>query len=111
MIERSLWNQQTVKALVKPLSELPSVVESTPLTDVILTLEKQNLLQLIVLSPAGAIAGTIDRGDIVKAFLAKLGLAMPAEELESIKKNGTYPNTLQLPALVQAALIGEGKEN
>ncbi len=111
VIERSLWNQQTVQALVTPLSELPSVVESTPLTDVILTLEKKNLLQLIVLSPAGAIAGIIDRGDIVKAILAKMGLALPEEELASIKKNGTYPNTLQLPALVQAALNGEGKEN
>ncbi len=110
VIERSLWDQQTVQSLVKPLSELSAVAESAPLTDVVLKLEQKNLLQMIVLSPAGAIAGTIDRADIVKGVLGKMGLALPSNELEQIQQTGTYPATLQLLTLVQAAMVGENAE-
>jgi Zn-dependent protease len=63
VIERSLWDSQTVQQLVTPLTEIPSVVEKTSLPEVIVLLESQKLAQVTVLSPAGAVAGTIDRGE------------------------------------------------
>ena len=49
------------------LTEIPSVREGTPLVEVINELEKISDTLITVLSPAGAVAGVIDRGDIVKA--------------------------------------------
>jgi Zn-dependent protease len=101
-VERSHWETQTLESIVRPLSEIPTVEEKTPLLEAIGTLEARQLNRLTVISPAGAIAGVIDRGDIVRAVAKKLNLPIPDAEIKRIKAEGSYPPGLQLGAIAQA---------
>jgi Zn-dependent protease/CBS domain-containing protein len=102
VIERSLWETQTVESIVHPLSEVSTVEEKTPLVEAINRLEVDKLNSLTVLSPAGAVSGVIDRGDIVRAVAKKLNLPITEAEIKRIKAENTYPPELQLPAIVHA---------
>lgn len=102
LVERSQWEVQAVQALVHPLSEIMTVQQTTPLTEVIKLLENQHLPRITVLSPAGAVAGIIDRGDIVRALAEKLNLQFSETDIKRIKEEGSYPPGLQLPAITQA---------
>jgi Zn-dependent protease len=104
VIERSLWDSQTVQQLVTPLSEIPTVVEKTSLPQVIALLEDQKLGRVTVLSPAGAVAGIIDRGDVVKALAKKMGWPLSEADIRRIKEEGNYPPGLALGALAQMIL-------
>ena len=101
MTERSQWNIQTLHDVVTPLDELVTVSEKTPLVEVINNLEIQKLPRITVLSPAGAVAGLIDRGDIVKAVLTQMKVPVPESEIKRIKSEGNYPPGLPLPAVAQ----------
>ena len=105
LIERSQWDQQALQSIVHPLTEIPTVVETTSLAQVINTLETQQLSRVTVLSPAGAVAGVIDRGDIVQALAQKLHLPVTAAEIKRIKEEGSYPQGLQLQAIAKAATL------
>ncbi len=101
-VERSRWETEILESIVRPLSEIPTVEEKTSLVEVINSLEARQLKRLTVISPAGAIAGVIDRGDIVRAVAKKLNLPIPDAEIKRIKAEGTYPPGLQLPAIAKA---------
>ncbi|MCF2148517.1 site-2 protease family protein [Desmonostoc muscorum LEGE 12446] len=105
LIERSQWESQTVYNIARPLTEIPNVAESTPIAEVINKLENQQLSWITVLSPAGAVAGVIDRGDIVRALAQKLNLRITDAEIKRIKEEGSYPPGLQL------GLIAKSTEN
>jgi Zn-dependent protease/CBS domain-containing protein len=100
--ERSQWESQSLQTVAHPLSDIPAVRESTPITQVIDQLEDKQLRRLTVLSPADAVAGVIDRGDIVRALAQKLNLQISEEAIQRIKEEGAYPPGLQLPALSKA---------
>ena len=102
-IERSEWQTRTLLDIVHPLTEIPTVQESTPIVEVIQLLENQNLPRVTVLSPAEAVSGVIDRGDIVKAIAARMNLRISDAAIKQIKDEGTYPPGLQLGAIAQAA--------
>jgi CBS domain-containing protein len=87
---------------VHPLTEIPNVAESTSLADVINKLENENLPRITVLSPAGAVAGVIDRGDIVRALAQKLNLRIADAEIKRIKEEGNYPPGLQLGVIAKS---------
>jgi Zn-dependent protease/CBS domain-containing protein len=106
VIERSEWDAKTVQDIVHPLSEVPSVEEPTPLTEVIDMLETQQLRRLTVLSPAGAVSGVIDRGDIVQAIADKLKIPISRTVIKRIKEEGAYPPGLQLQTIAKAARDG-----
>jgi Zn-dependent protease len=101
-VERSRWETPTLESIVRPLSEIATVEEKTSLVEVINTLEARPLNRLTVLSPAGTVAGVIDRGDIVRAVATKLHLPITDAEIKRIKAEGSYPQALQLPAIAQA---------
>jgi len=101
-VERSRWETQTLESIVRPLSEIATVEEKTSLVEVINTLEARPLNRLTVLSPAGTVAGVIDRGDIVRAVATRLHLPITDAEIKRIKAEGSYPQALQLPAIAQA---------
>jgi len=101
-VERSCWESQTLESIVSPLSEIATVEEKTPLVEVIKSLEASQINRLTVLSPAGTVAGVIDRGDIVRAVATKLKLPITEAEIKRIKAEGSYPQGLQLPAIAQA---------
>lgn len=100
-IERSNWETDKLEQIVRNLSEIPTVVEKTTLVEVIKKLETLQIKSITVLSPAEAIAGVIDRGDIIRAIATKLNLPIPEVEIKRIKMEGTYPPGLQLGAIVQ----------
>lgn len=102
MIERSLWETQTLENIVHPLSEITTVEEKTPLVEVINRLEADTLKHLTVLSPAGAVSGVIDRGDIVRAVVKKMNFSVPEAEIKRLKAENTYPPGLQLPAIARS---------
>ena len=101
-IERSRWETQSLESIVRPLSEIATVEEKASLVEVINSMEAPQLKRITVLSPAGTIAGVIDRGDIVRALTTKLNLPITEAEIKQIKTEGSYPQALQLPAIAQA---------
>lgn len=101
-IERSEWEYKTVNDILHPLTDIPTVSESTPIAEVINQLETQQLPRLTVLTPAGAVAGVVDRGDIVKAVGEKLNKPFAEADIKRIKEEGTYPPTLQLGAIAKS---------
>jgi Zn-dependent protease len=103
-VERSLWETQTLQAIVHPLTEIPTVAESTSLAKVIDRLEVEALRRITVLSPAGAVSGVIDRGDIVRVLAEKLNIPIPETVINQAKEEGKYPAGLQLQAIAKAAI-------
>lgn len=101
-IERSRWETQTLQDIVHPLSDIPSVRESTALSSVIVKLEDETLRRITVLSPAGTVSGVIDRGDIVKTVSQRLGIPFADTLVRRIKEEGAYPPELQLPAIARS---------
>ncbi|MBO9998977.1 MAG: site-2 protease family protein [Cyanobacteria bacterium SID2] len=104
-IERSLWETKTLNEIAHPLGDLVTVRENTSLLDGILVMERQKLRDLIVLTPADAIAGILDRGDIVQTVAQKLGMTVPKLEIDRIKAEGKYPNSFQLNAIAEATSL------
>lgn len=102
-IERSLWDSQTLNEIAHSLGEIPSAKETTPLIEVVNQMEIEPLSRITVLSPAGAVAGVIDRGDIVRAIAQKLNVPVPDALIKQIKTEGAYPPGLQIPALAKSA--------
>ncbi|MEM8806214.1 MAG: site-2 protease family protein [Cyanobacteria bacterium P01_G01_bin.38] len=102
-VERSEWETQTLLEIAQPLLDIAFVREETPLTEVITDLEEAKLNQITVLTPADAVAGTIDRGDIVRALANKLNFPISESIIKRIKEDGAYPPGLQLAAIAKAA--------
>jgi Zn-dependent protease/CBS domain-containing protein len=102
MISRSDWDNQTLNSIVHPLPELISVTERSSLVEVIKVMEANNLPWITVLSPAGAVSGVIDRGDIVAALGKKLNIPISSAEIKRIKEEGKYPPGFQLGAIADA---------
>jgi Zn-dependent protease len=101
-IERSEWETQTLEAIVNPLTEIPTVSEASTLVEVINKLENEKLIRVTVLSPAGAVAGLIDRGDIIQALAKKVKLRISDAEIKQVKQNATYPAGLQLGVIAKS---------
>ena len=99
---RSEWETQTLQSIVHPLNTIPTVIESTSLAEVIKKLETEQLPQITVLSPADAVDGVIDRGDIVQALAQRLNLPITAAEIKRIKEEGSFPLGLQLGVIAKS---------
>ncbi|MBW4561125.1 MAG: site-2 protease family protein [Mojavia pulchra JT2-VF2] len=104
LVERSEWESQTLQSIVHPLTEIPTVTESTSLVEVINKLDNEQLPRITVLSPAGAVAGVIDRGDIVRAIAQKLNWRISDAEIKRIKEDGNYPPGLQLATIAKSTV-------
>jgi Zn-dependent protease len=102
-IERSEWETKTLLDIAHPLLDIPHTREETPLSEVITHLEDNTLQRITVLTPADAVAGTIDRGDIVRALAQKLNFPISEAIIKRIKEEGVYPPGLQLAAIAKAA--------
>ncbi len=100
-LERSQWDRLTLETLAHPLTSIPTVTETTPLATVINHLEAESLKRTTVLTPAGAVAGVIDRGDIVRAMAQRLNLRISEALIQQIKTEGDYPPGLRLASLAK----------
>jgi Zn-dependent protease/CBS domain-containing protein len=103
-LERSEWDLRRVKEIAHGLTQIPIVRENTSLPEVIQKLEQQQISFVTVLSPADAVAGIIDRGDIVRAVGNQMNLQIPSEDILRIKEEGTFPPSFQLQAIAKAVL-------
>ncbi|MBD2166996.1 site-2 protease family protein [Calothrix membranacea FACHB-236] len=104
LVERSQWETQTLQSIVHPLTEIPTVAESTSLAELINKMENEQLPRITVLSPAGAVAGVIDRGDIVRTVGQKLNLRIGDAEIKRIKEDGNYPSGMQLGVIAKSTI-------
>lgn len=104
LVERSQWETQTLQSIVHPLTEIPTVAESTSLAQLINKMETEKLPRITVLSPAGAVAGVIDRGDIVRTVGQKLNLRIGDAEIKRIKEDGNYPSGMQLGVIAKSTI-------
>lgn len=107
-IERSQWETLPLHHIAKPLLDIPSVREDAPLTEVVEQLEARQLSRLTVLTPADAVAGTVDRGDVVRAIADHLGLRISSAMIQRIKDDGQYPPGLQLPSIAKSVIEEAG---
>ncbi|MGL4500511.1 MAG: site-2 protease family protein [Planktothrix sp.] len=101
VIERSQWESQTLNQILQPLNELITISEKASLVEVINLMEDQELRRITVLSPAGAVAGIIDRGDVVRAVASYLKVPIPDANIRRIKEEGIYPPGLPLATLAK----------
>jgi CBS domain-containing protein len=90
--------------LVQPLPEIPSVQETTPVVEIIDRLDAEHLERITVLSPAGAVSGIIDRGDVVRALAKKMNMLIADVDIRRIKEEGSYPPNLKLDAIARSIL-------
>ena len=98
------WNNCSVSEFINPLSELPAIDSKMPLWRAILALEKTNKGNLLVLGSSGLPLGTLDRVDIGKSVLKKIGLDIPNKFLISARKQNMYPLGLMLKNMVDTMI-------
>jgi Zn-dependent protease len=103
-LERSEWEHQRIRNIAHSLAEIPTVREGTPLPELIQRLESEQIPFITVLSPADAVAGIVDRGDIVRAVGAKLNMQISAEDIRRIKEEGAFPASFQLQEIAKTVL-------
>lgn len=101
-LERGTWDKTCLKDIAQPLDRIPAVREQTPLAEVINQLELNSLKRITVLTPADAVAGVIDRGDIVRAMAQTMNLPISETLIQRIKEDGEYPPGLKLDSLAKA---------
>lgn len=104
IIERSQWENKTLNDIAHPLTEIPSVIESTTIANLINKLENENLSRIVVLSPADAVAGIIDKGDIISILVQKLQLQITPADIKRVKEEGNYPPGLNLGAIAKSVI-------
>jgi Zn-dependent protease len=99
------WPHLTVSAASHPIETLPMIADTCCLADAIVLLEEQELPWLVVQSPTGAIAGLLDRGDIVRAIAKALKQPIDDAVVQQIKDDQAYPDELPLGAIAHTAQI------
>lgn len=102
-VDRDAWETTTLSRIIHPLTDIPTVAEATSLVEVIQKMESEGLRRITVLSPAGAVAGVIDRGDIVRALGQKMNVPISDAVIRQIKEEGDYPPGMKLGAIAEAA--------
>ena len=93
------WDEKFLYDFSSPIKELPSIGEKESLWKAIIKIEKIKGGRLLVLSLAGLPLGTLDRVDIGKAVLMKIGINLPDQLIRVARKKNVYPIGLNLPKI------------
>ena len=104
------WDKKFLYEFSQPISELPSITEKESLWKAILKIEKTKDGRLLVLSFSGLPLGTLDRVDIGKAVLKKIGLNLPDQLIKIARKENIYPlglNLLNISQSMDSSDLGE----
>ncbi len=96
------WDKKFLYDFICPIDELPSIAEKELLWKAILKIEKIKGAKLLVFSAAGLPIGTLDRLDIGKAVLKKIGLNIPDQLIKVARKENIYPIGLNLPSIAKS---------
>ncbi|WP_269604955.1 site-2 protease family protein [Prochlorococcus marinus] len=96
------WDKKFLYEFSSPINELPSISDKESLWKAIIKIEKTNYGRLLVLSVSGLPLGTLDRVDIGKAVLKKIGLNLPDQLIKIARKDNIYPIGLNLFNIAQS---------
>ena len=108
-IEKSYRDTQTLRMIICPLNQMVTVLEKVSLLEVINTMGFHQQKQITVLSPAGAVAGIIDKSDIVRGIAKYLELNISEAEIKLVKRKGSYPLGMKLEAIAKVTSISNLK--
>ena len=96
------WDKKFLYEFSLPIDELPSISEKESLWQAIIKIEKTRDARLLVLSSAGLPLGTLDRVDIGKAVLKKIGLNLPDQLIKVARQENIYPIGLNLSQIANS---------
>ena len=105
------WDKKFLYEFLLPINELPSISEKESLWKAIIKIEKTKDGRLLVLSVSGLPLGTLDRVDIGKAVLKKIGINLPNQLIKIARKENIYPLGLDLLNIAQSMVISDLKED
>ena len=105
------WDKEFLYDFSCPIDELPSVGEKESLYKAIIKIEETKDARLLVLSVAGLPVGTLDRVDIGKAVLKKIGLNLPDQFIKIARKENIYPMGLNLYSIVKSMVSSDFEED
>ena len=105
------WDKKFLYEFLLPINELPSISEKESLWKAIIKIEKTKDGRLLVLSVSGLPLGTLDRVDIGKAVLKKIGLNLPNQLIKIARKENIYPLGLDLLNIAQSIANSDLKED
>ncbi|WP_269622560.1 site-2 protease family protein [Prochlorococcus marinus] len=106
-LEVQYWNDHLLSDYKKPLSDLPSISEKSPLWEAVIEIERSKEQKLLVFNLAGLPSGTVDKVDISELILRKIGLNLPKAFLETARKKNIYPLGISLLKIVEG-MIAKG---
>ena len=96
------WDKKFLYEFSLPIDELPSISEKELLWQAITKIENTIFSRLLVLSSSGLPIGTLDRVDIGKAVLKKIGLNLPDQLIKVARKENIYPLGLNLSDIARS---------
>ena len=105
------WDKKFLYEFLLPINELPSISEKESLWKAIIKIEKTKDGRLLVLSVSGLPLGTLDRVDIGKAVLKKIGLNLPNQLIKIARKENIYPLGLDLLNIAQSMIMSDLNED
>ena len=105
------WDKKFLYEFSLPVDDLPSISEKESLLKAIIKLEKTKEARLLVLSVAGLPIGTLDRVDLGKAVLEKIGLNLPDQLIKVARKENIYPIGLNLPTIAKSMVSSDLEED
>ena len=105
------WDKEFLYDFSCSINELPSVSEKDSLYKAIIKIEKTKEARLLVLSVAGLPIGTLDRVDIGKAVLKKIGLNLPEQLIKISRKENIYPIGLNLYDIAKSMTSSDLEEH
>jgi hypothetical protein len=105
------WDKKFLYEFSFPINELPSIGEKESLWKAIIKIEKTKYGKLLVLSVSGLPLGTLDRVDIGKAVLKKIGLNLPDQLIKISRKENIYPLGLNLFNIAQSMVSNDFEED
>jgi len=101
------WDKKFLYEFLRPIDELPSIGEKESLWKAIIKIEKTKDARLLVLSISGLPLGTLDRVDIGKAVLKKIGLNLPDQLIKIARKENIYPIGLDLNNIAKTMVLND----
>ena len=104
------WDKRFLYEFSNPIGQLPSIFEKESLFKAIMKIENTKEARLLVLSVSGLPIGTLDRVDIGKAVLKKIGVNLPSQLIQVARKKNIYPIGLNLFDIAQSIVDSESDE-
>ncbi len=95
------WDLKTVSDFSNPISNFPSIYDNIPLWQIIEKIEKTSGGIILITNPYGIPMGLLDRENIGRFVLKKLGFNISNDILNKIKSKNNYPLGIELPKIIK----------